>query len=272
MATVLGLGVLCVCLLGIYVLLRKRASRPKPLIFTYWEGGPSPTVDACWARWNQLHPGRCVMITPDTVSQWCPELVKSGMLGRKNIAAHRADLIRVYVISKYGGIWTDASIWPMQCVDDWIPDVPFVAFHQDAWKNETNSVPIVENWFFAAKKSSKFLHEWRKEFTHPTKDPPHVDLSGISPDSRQYLAQHVAAQIVLQTQPELLSELVVGPACKKGGPFEYLAANDWKSEKGLQALATSHKPGSLVKFRGVERNALDKDDALRASVFTRLSH
>ena len=83
------------------------------------------------------------------------------------IPQHKADWIRLYLISHYGGVWCDASIiinsekemdllWEKTNTHD------FVGFYNG--KKENGIYKIVETWCFASKKSGTLVTKWLKEF------------------------------------------------------------------------------------------------------------
>lgn len=67
--------------------------------------------------------------------------------------ANKADLLRTYLLSQYGGVWVDATSFCLTPLDTWLPDISrqndFFAFRQE----EVKSRPI-EVWFMYAQKGS----------------------------------------------------------------------------------------------------------------------
>lgn len=80
--------------------------------------------------------------------------------------AQKADLIRLELLLKYGGMWMDASIFLTRNLD-WIlsriDDHDAFLFYSDECTTDI-AHPISENWFIASPKNSQFIREWRDEF------------------------------------------------------------------------------------------------------------
>lgn len=70
--------------------------------------------------------------------------------------ANRADLLRTYLLSRYGGVWVDATSFCLEPLDAWLPNISdksdFFAFRQE----EVKSRPI-EVWFMYARKGSPVI-------------------------------------------------------------------------------------------------------------------
>ena len=84
------------------------------------------------------------------------------------IPQHKADWIRLYLISTYGGVWCDASIiinsekamdelWEKTKTHD------FVGFYNG--KKVNGVYENIENWCFASKKGGILITNWLKEYT-----------------------------------------------------------------------------------------------------------
>ena len=66
--------------------------------------------------------------------------------GRRLSVQHRADVIRINLLQRYGGVWCDASLWCNKPLDDWLPHhmaSQFFAF-------SSLSDAYISNWFLAA--------------------------------------------------------------------------------------------------------------------------
>ncbi len=80
--------------------------------------------------------------------------------------AQKADLIRLELLVKFGGIWMDASIFLTRNLD-WIlskiDDHDAFLFYSDECTTDI-AHPISENWFIASPIDSQFIKDWRDEF------------------------------------------------------------------------------------------------------------
>lgn len=78
----------------------------------------------CIKRWKTLNlDWEVAVLSEDTISDYVPEyhdIVKNSP--QRGFPA-RSDLLRVLLLSKYGGVWVDASLYPMLPLEDFIPDI-----------------------------------------------------------------------------------------------------------------------------------------------------
>jgi mannosyltransferase OCH1-like enzyme len=75
-----------------------------------------------------------------------------------------SDFVRLDRLSKYGGVWIDASVYLTKPLD-WIQDgSDFVGYKYDSSIQSNADLPLVVSYFFACKKGSKYLQDWYEEF------------------------------------------------------------------------------------------------------------
>jgi len=281
-----------VCLLIVLLYLRREQfSDPRPdiqkllskiqndeipkIIWTYWDSRSVPdVVQKCINTWRNHNPDyEIVVLSNEDIPYYLPE---TDVLGMKmaNTPQRTADLIRVHILEKYGGIWADATIM-MNGSLDFIQSkkgYDFVGYHIGKMMNRPES-PVIENWFFAAPPRSVFVKNWRECFTKinnfETPDDyvksitdQGVDISKV--ESPGYLTMHVASQYVIQKQmspSEVLQKLSLIKA--EDGPLKYLHDNDWNSHKGLSSMCKDSYDHPIIKFRGTEREVIERNQSLR---------
>ncbi|WP_425102253.1 capsular polysaccharide synthesis protein [Tropicibacter sp. S64] len=145
-----------------------RLPAPKPLpealprrIFLYWKQGfenAPPLVQAIRNRWQDLNPGwEVVEITEETEEQW----VDMSDIHPALPIATRSDVIRLRLMARHGGIWSDATLLPMKPLEDWLGalmDEGFFAFRQD--------IPYrrVSSWFLASVPGNPIANRWQDWF------------------------------------------------------------------------------------------------------------
>jgi hypothetical protein len=238
-------------------------------IWTYWndENTIPETVRLCMKSWKKHNPD--YKITLLTKKNY-----KDHVAIPKEIANHAnmndmkqrfADLVRVYVVAEHGGVWVDSSTLMNKSLDSWLysdkRDADLYGFTIDLAPTKKR-FPILENWFFAAPPQSPFVIAWRDEFSNltkhanPNKYVESVEKLGVDVKdwvvSNTYLAQHVAAQKVIQHDKYPLSKLALLNA--GDGPYKYLTKNDWDSRKGLvNACSDPEIRNPFMKLRGGER-------------------
>jgi hypothetical protein len=198
--------------------------------------------------------------------------------------ARLSDIIRLNILAKEGGIWSDASIICLQPFD-WINDLhnkedsEFVGYYIDSFTipEFKEKSPVIESWFFACVPQSKFVCDWRDEFSKITKFNSINDyLNDLKSQSvnfqniamPNYLTIHISAQKVLQGNKKYKLSLVKA----EDDAFKYLTQNGWDSKKAIKNLvdctnepiksnsSCSFLQGKIIKLRGDERKEIDSID------------
>jgi len=244
-------------------------------IWTYWDSPTLPeTIQKCIQTWKTHNPGyNVIVLSDDKLSTYLPDV---NILGMKmaNTPQRKSDFIRIHIIEKYGGIWCDASIM-MNSSLEFVRQksgYDFVGYHIQKMMKTPES-PVIENWFMAAPPGSNFIQKWKETFLkiNDFEDPKDyvnsikeqgVDISKV--ESPEYLTMHVASQHVIQKQmssDEVSSKLYLMKA--EDGPLKYLADNDWNSAKSIKSICNVNYSHPLVKFRGSERELIDKGNELK---------
>ena len=141
----------------------KTVDIPK-IIWMYWDSNSSnEIVELCFKN------------TKDICSDYEVILMsKNNILDYVDISCLKSDLkpqiiadyIRLSLLSKYGGIWMDASILLVENLD-WIfkkilNDSVFVFYSDECTIDRKR--PIIENWFIVAPKNNIFINDWLEEF------------------------------------------------------------------------------------------------------------
>jgi len=82
---------------------------------------------------------------------------------------HKADLIRLMLLNKFGGIWIDITTILTKSLE-WIIEIQqkykieYVGYYNPNMMISDNSMPMIENWFMASTKNSLFIQNWLNEF------------------------------------------------------------------------------------------------------------
>jgi hypothetical protein len=254
-------------------------------IWTFWNGEIPNVVNKCINTWKKYNPEyKITLLNKENLSQYLPELDISNM---KNIDsdARLSDIIRLNILAKEGGIWSDASIICLQPFD-WINDLhnkedsEFVGYYIDSFTipQYKDKSPVIESWFFACVPQSKFVCDWRDEFSKITKFNSINDyLNDLKSQSvnfqniamPNYLTIHISAQKVLQGNKKYKLSLVKA----EDDAFKYLTQNGWDSKKAIKNLvdctnepikstsSCSFLQGKIIKLRGDERKEIDRIDS-----------
>lgn len=138
-------------------------------IWLYWNSAldeAPEVVRLSFKSWEQLNPEYKVVLLND-------ESVKSKLgfdfnaifeiCNIKLTLANKADLLRLYLLSRYGGVWVDATTFCIKPLEEWLPYISyktdFFAFRQ----NKVKSRPI-EVWFMYADKGSPIIRKTLNDF------------------------------------------------------------------------------------------------------------
>lgn len=77
--------------------------------------------------------------------------------------ASESDLLRLYLLEKYGGAWVDATNLCRRPLDDWLPDAAangFFAFYPDLQSPEHHGVPHIISSFIVTSPGHPLVVEW----------------------------------------------------------------------------------------------------------------
>lgn len=232
------------------------------IIWTFWQSFEIPgLIEKCVSTWKTLNPNYVVhVVTSANLSKYIGEEQSKSILQWKyNLSPqHLSHLVRLEILSQYGGIWLDASTAVYEPFA-WVHKLnrPTVLFSI----LEKSSEPLIDNWFIATSRNNDFIKEWRTEyqslalFDSLKEYINTVDrslLEGIeNPEqsvmyiiSRKFYRKH-------RQNIKLLSSSV--------GPLKYLLNG------GLEYLCKEKK--SFAKLRREERRLIFENPELKECVF-----
>jgi hypothetical protein len=264
----------------VIILVFKRASRftsgaeiPKQ-IWTYWDSDELPElVQKSVDSWKRHSPDWTVtVVTPRTLPQFLPKLDISNF--RPNdFVQRKVDLIRLHLVSEYGGVWSDATVVVKES-HNWITNAQstggydFIGYYRESFTTNKD-YPVIENWLFAAPPRSPVVTKWRDEYAKTggyekiedyVKDVKNsgVDVQKIGDPG--YLTPYVSLQSVLQkemTPDQIKNKIKVIKS--DDGPFKHSEAGGWDPSKSMRWLCDqpSTEVPSVVKIYGNERKAVE---------------
>lgn len=129
-------------------------------IWMYWHQGfdqAPELVKVCVVKWQSLNPNWNIhLLDATTIGQFMDPLPIREDVRSKMRFAHQSDLIRTQLLVKYGGVWADPTIYPLQPLDHWITEVVPAGFFffQNPGRDR-----IISNWFIAAYPGNEFLNQ-----------------------------------------------------------------------------------------------------------------
>jgi len=250
------------------------------LIWTFWDSPNLPkTVEKCIDSWRYYNPGYTVtLLTKQNIGKYLPEINISNLKHSRDSPARFSDFVRLHILAKYGGIWIDSSIICHKPFS-WIHAIQkstraeFIGYYLDGfteseWKQTS---PVIESWFLAAVPNSTFVQDWKTEFIrtdnfddiddylHDVIDNHSISIQNIQ--GPNYLTIHVSAQKILQKNRGKYNIFVFQA---ERGPYQYLALNEWDSERSIQHITNPTKNRAffdfpIIKMRGCERGPMDQN-------------
>lgn len=89
--------------------------------------------------------------------------------GNREARAAYSDIIRLFLIEKYGGVWADATVLCAIPLDAWLPfvvdsELDFFGFRMDSYSLEmTEEHPPLGSWFLYGTPKSPIIQKWKQE-------------------------------------------------------------------------------------------------------------
>ena len=175
-----------------------------------------------------------------------------------------SDWLRLYLLNKYGGVWTDISNIFLQSMDN------IVDFNLDklqAYKLYRVENGI-ENWFLASPPKTKLIKEWLKECLIAFEDKKKYYQLNSNYDTNNELISHLAQHLAfikiinennLFNNYKLLGDLYIEKLNYL--PFHYQFEFKWNVYKLVHFLLNSksiNKNIKFIKLRGPERKLFIK--------------
>ena len=260
-------------------------------IWTFWDNEDIPDIVLkCIGTWKKHNPNyEIIVVNNSNLLKYLPEVDFSKIKHINESPQKYSDMVRLYLLAKYGGIWSDATVICQKPYDSWITDMQknnnyeFVGFYIDGFTlpQFKESSPVIENWFFACKKGSVMVNDWLKEFlkisNYDTVEKyvasvinDGINIQNISTPS--YLSMHVACQKILQKGPNKPYHFTLLKA--EDTAYKYLTKNNWDSKKAVQNILDCKKQKNnlennlenncdflnspIIKMRSAERTEMQK--------------
>ena len=247
-------------------------------IWTYWNGDITDIVSSCINSWRHYNPDyEIIVLDKSMISQYLD--IDLTQLKRANDSDARfSDFVRLNILSKYGGIWMDASSICHNSLN-WLhsiqsqTNVDMIGYYLDEFTQDDFLYysPVIESWFFACVPNSPFVIDWCREFMRMNDFENVNDYisnvidNGVSLQKitgPEYLAIHVSAQYVLQRNKDKY-DLVLFSAID--GPFKYLRDGEWYYDRSVNLLTdegtnTNYFNVPFIKMRSHERKIMETTD------------
>jgi hypothetical protein len=229
------------------------------IIWTYWDKEEiPPLIEQCILSWKRHNPGYTInILSKQNLKQFLDEPILSYKLS--NTPQRTSDFIRIHILTKYGGIWADASLLMTQSLD-WIHNGSDVVVYSIDDIHDSKTYPVLENWFIASIPHCDFIQKWKDEFMnihHFESGEEYLEdvkkrganLSTIF--CTPYLTMHVAAQFVLQKVGTTSALRVLNA---RTGPYAHMRFDTFPLTFKQSLYNLCHDPLSpIIKLRGIDR-------------------
>lgn len=132
------------------------------ILWIFWAQGEDaapPVVKTCIASWRRLNPDWDIRVLDDASAD---ALIDLSDLSPDLPFRFRADLLRLRLLARHGGVWTDGTTLCHRPLDEWLPllagQTGFFVFagpHSDRW---------IDNWFIAAHSKNPLISSWSQAY------------------------------------------------------------------------------------------------------------
>lgn len=194
------LGVLLFTILILFIIFVSSRSNNKipKIIWTFWDGSEKPLlVKKCMETWEKWAPDYEIRVLDKESTKHIQQLKRAS-----DHIQRYSDFVRLDVLSKYGGIWMDASIYLTRPLD-WIYEEQseFIGYKCLGQQSDPD-IPVIDNWFLACVPNCKYMKDWYEEFKRMDTfnsvveylDSLDIDYSKVY--GPEYLVMHVSSMVI----------------------------------------------------------------------------
>lgn len=236
------------------------ASVPR-VIYSAWLQGVAQApaiVQLCLARWARLNPDHEMRVLDAQAA--------AALLEPYNIppvpAQALSDILRAKLLLEQGGVWVDATLFPVAPLNAWLPGLvagaEFFAFSRPGADRPISS------WFMAVTPGhvimrrlwAEILRFWARPRTLAHYNggliPPHPAAS-VAPGGGAeypYFWLHYLFQYLLDTDPEFAAAWALCPQISAGPPHHLQGACANNAPRDIVLAAASSAPVQKLNWRG----------------------
>lgn len=140
----------------------------------YWsQGADDPNMPdlnkRCVSKWKELNSDWEINILDEgSIKDYIPKYF--DILGeakhKRNLVA-KSELIRLLLLEKYGGVWSDASVYPMEPLSTFVPKIlNETGFFAYRFMKRIHRREIASWFLMTSKPSHSLINHWAREFTN----------------------------------------------------------------------------------------------------------
>lgn len=240
-------------------------------IWIYWNSQKSSNlINSAVCRIKELNPDHTVNLLNDSNLQ---QYLGSFNFHNSLSHAHRADLIRLMLLCKFGGIWVDATTL---CYSSFawvhaIKSADLIGFYRDCSTIDYEH-PVVESWFLASPKNNRFLQRWLEVFSEINSiGSESFSIKLRERDDYKENCQHITHPdyLMINICHQIASRQVdYNYLYKKAedGAFYFQRVNNWSSHHSALYMMINEKPDILpeiIKLTHGDRELLPIINKLR---------
>jgi hypothetical protein len=178
---------------------------PRRLFLLWLQGEDSAPdlVGLCLSSWRQHHPNWMIDVLDEERALHLSRLssLPSGLSPN-----HKANLIRLRLLARYGGVWADATTLCMRPLDDWLGRAAVSGFF---CFSQPQPLRALANWFIASAPEQALTEAWRRWSE--------VYALSERPVASYFCSHHTLAWL-LETQPALRRKWAEVPYVSARGP------------------------------------------------------
>lgn len=242
-------------------------------VYGYWDNlDGNAVIQSHIETWKRHIPSdwRIVMMTKDTVKDYVDKEFYDKF---KDLSSVRfSDFLRVYLLSKHGGVWMDAGTI--------VIDGSFLDKYRDEMMENKRDVllyeykehsipnhPYLENWFIMAPQGSNIITDLYREFEKAHDMDfyqykvnvlkPKIELSNTIEDGDStYLLQHAIFIYLLHQNPHKYNMILKDP---NESMFKAQKINDWNSDAVIDYIIHNEDWADYyaIKLVGFNRSAIN---------------
>lgn len=233
---------------------QEKTETPNPYpdkIWVAWlqgeENAPA-LVKKCIASVRQHSAGReVILITEKNISQYVtfPEYIQKKKAKGIIFNTHYSDLLRIFLLAQYGGIWIDSTVYLTAPLPAYILQAPLFCY-----KSSYLSPGKIKasNWFIAAERNNEIIVRTKELLLEYWKRENYL---------KHYFIFHFLFAIAIDTIPRLTEQWKAVPYFSNVEPhtlsFELTAPFDEKRWEQIKMLSPVHKLTYKLKPEQTER-------------------
>lgn len=232
------------------------------IIWSFWNSNQIPDiVRLCIYTWKKSNPDfQIIFLTYDTYEKYIYVSLHPNF---RDNHARFTDLLRLSLLSKYGGVWLDSTVIVKKSLNDILSiKKSFFAYHNE---NYFIKSPHIESWFLAAPPNSSFISAWLNEFLMLEKMKPkdYVKLcKSVGVDFKSlgsYHAVYYSYRKIIEIDSYPIDNLFLINIGTRG-PLSCHEKVHWNTQKIVDLLLSNDicSSGDIIKLCSGERKILMK--------------